>query len=208
MKYIRVSEILARLQNFGKLDQAILENKQEIGKRTHKAITMDIHGELSIDHCERSKAYFESYLDYKEHNLFDSRFILTEARFYDDNLMITGEIDAFAETRSGSVIYDWKTSASANKKIWEMQAHFYYYLMQENGIQPDSMTWVNLRHEKVPMLDEDGQPVLDIMDCKLMTYTAKKPIAYEFRFNKDVMSECILEAEKCWEEKRRNFDID
>jgi PD-(D/E)XK nuclease superfamily protein len=208
MKYIRVSEILARLQNFGKMDQAILENKQEIGKRTHKAITMDIHGEECIDHCERSRAYFDSYLDYKEHHLFDTRFMLTEARFYDDELMITGEIDAFANSCGQNVIYDWKTSASANKKIWEMQAHFYYYLMQANGIQPDCMIWVNLRHDKTPLLDDDGQPVLDIMDCKTMTYVAKKPIAYEFKFNKNVMQECIVEAQKCWEEKKANFEID
>lgn len=210
MKYIRVSEILARLQHFSNIDQAVLENKQEIGTRTHSMITSDAHGqEIEVaDTCDRSRAYFNSYLKFKES--FKPCYIMLESRMFDDELMITGECDAVCKTPEGLVLLDWKTSSKPNLKIWEMQAHFYWYLLNVNKIPiGNRMIWVNLRHKKEVLRNEDGDAILDdLFQAELYHYVAQDPKVYEFKFNTEIMKECMLQAELTWNEKRDNFDVD
>lgn len=207
MKHMRVSEILARLQNFSAIDQAILSAKAEIGTNVHKAITQSAQGQTISDLTQREMAYYDSYDLFR--NEYNPTYIMLEARFNDDNLMITGEIDALAKIGDDLVILDWKTSSSANKKIWEMQAHFYWYLLNGNKIPVgNKMLWVHLRQDKVFTLDEDGNRVLDWTGQPEYQYQSKKPKVYEFNWNSKVLSECIQEAEKAWDEKKDRFDID
>jgi hypothetical protein len=124
--------------------------------------------------------------------------------------MITGQMDAIIDSPDGPILIDYKTSAKANEKIWNMQAHFYWYLVKANKIEIGTkMRWINLRQKKVDLINYDGQPILDDFTGMIIkTYEALAPKVYEFTFSEKVLQECIEEAEMYWEEKANNFDVD
>jgi hypothetical protein len=187
MRHVRVSEILARLQSYADIDPEVLEAKAKIGTNVHQAIVQDCAGEFVVLESDRAHAYFESY------KLWTVRKpnIVQVPRLYCDQLMITGECDGLVDDQT---LVDWKCSASPNPKIWNMQAHFYWYLLQENGyVVADKMMWVNLRHTKHIRKDPET-------NLGYATYHALSPVVHEFTFDEKVLSECIEEANKYWEE--------
>jgi len=186
-KYVRVSEILARLQSYADVDPEVLEAKAKIGTNVHKAIVQDCAGEFVVLESDRAHAYFESYKlwNVKKPN------IVQVPRLYCDELMITGECDGLLNETQ---LIDWKCSATANAKIWNMQAHFYWYLLKVNNYKvTDHMLWVNLRHSK--HIKKDPKTNLGYVQ-----YHALSPVVHEFSFDEKVLSECIDEANKYWEE--------
>lgn len=206
--YVRVSDILARLQNFGSIDQDVLAAKAAIGTNVHDAINKFVLNQPYEHQCERERAYFNSFLSWNYKT--NPKFLMMEARLFDDNLMITGQMDAIIDSPYGPVLLDYKTSSKANEKIWNMQAHFYWYLAKANKVEVGNhMLWINLRHKKVNKVNDDGQPILDdFTGMPIMTYEGTNPKVYEFTFDQNVLQECIDEANKYWEEKANNFDID
>jgi hypothetical protein len=206
--YVRVSDILARLQNFGSIDHDVLAAKAQIGTNVHESIQKYILKQPYEHKCDRERAYFNSFLQWYEKA--DPKYLVMEARLFDDNLMITGQMDAIIDSADGPILIDYKTSAKANEKIWNMQAHFYWYLVSANKIEIGTkMRWINLRHKKVNLVNNDGQPIMDgFTGMNIMTYEAVAPKVYEFTFSQKVLQECIDEANKYWEDKANNFDID
>ena len=202
-KHVRVSEILARLQSYADIDPEVLEAKAKIGTNVHKAIVQDCAGEFVVLESDRAHAYFESYKQWK--NSWKKQIPIEQVpRLYCDKLMLTGECDGLligVESYNGisrwkqePMLVDWKCSASPNLKIWNMQAHFYWYLLHENGyVTSDSMYWVNLRHTKHIKKD----PETNLGYC---TYHALSPVVHEFQFDEKVLSECIDEVNRYWEE--------
>jgi len=193
-KYVRVSEILARLQSYADVDPEVLEAKAKIGTNVHKAIVQDCAGEFVVLESDRAHAYFESYKLWKYNR--KNTVIHQIPRLYCDKLMITGECDGILESGFPyfEKLIDWKCSASPNIKIWNMQAHFYWYLLKENGYEvSDNMSWVNLRHTK--HIKKDPKTNLGYVQ-----YHALSPVVHEFTFNEKVLCECIDEANKYWEE--------
>lgn len=197
--YLRVSEILARLQNFKAIDPEVLENKARIGTNVHKAILDHSQGQFPLLESERESAYFGSYLIWEKKE--KPNWKVQVPRLYCDDLMITGEIDGLIETNrhQSPVLIDWKCSATPNKEIWNMQAHFYWYLLDKNGMTPScgEMQWVNLRHRK---WEEEG-PCGEL----ITRYSALAPLVCKFVFNENVLSQCIQEAYKAWEEKKNSL---
>lgn len=189
-KYVRVSEILARLQSYADIDPEVLEAKGKIGTNVHKAIVQDCAGEFVVLESDRAHAYFESYKMIHPKSLVIDQI----PRLYCDKLMITGECDGLIRGLESRTLIDWKCSASPNLKIWNMQAHFYWYLLEQNGIKVSpNMLWINLRHTKRIKKD----PETNIGYC---TYHALSPVIREFKFDEKVLSECIEEANRYWEE--------
>ena len=198
-KYVRVSEILARLQSYADIDPEILEAKAKIGTNVHQAIVQDCAGEFVVLESDRAHAYFESYKMWEKS--MKPWNIDQIPRLYCDTLMLTGECDGLmtyvshaGNIKSGPQLIDWKCSASPSLKIWNMQAHFYWYLLHENGYRAlDSMFWVNLRHTKHYKKDPET-------NLGYNTYHALSPVVHEFKFDEKVLSECIDEVNKYWEE--------
>jgi len=131
-KYVRVSDVLRPLKDFSGIPEAILEKKREIGQDIHKAIDEDINGTFPII-FPNTTGYFESY-DKWVHEI-KPNFVETEARYYDDEKMVTGCVDALALMPGDSlpVLLDWKTSASEDPVVWPLQAHLYYYLIASHN---------------------------------------------------------------------------
>ncbi len=104
---------------------------------------------------------------------------LMEERYYDDNLMITGQIDALRVMDGLPMLIDFKCSYSVDEEIWGMQAHYYKHLLEINGIEiADTFIFMQLK--------KDG----------------KKPKLVEIKYDENVMSYCIQQAVLFWERKK------
>lgn len=198
--HIRVSEILGRLQDFSSVDSAVLKNKTDIGKNVHEAIVQDSVGDFPLIDTERGSAFFGSYLIWKKKT--NPVYRMQVPRLYCNELMITGEIDALIDNGHGDpILVDWKCSAESNEEIWSMQAHFYWYLLKVNNVSvSNTMRWVNLRERKIKEKGSLGENVL--------RYAASAPKIHEFNFDENILSRCIQEAQKAWEEKKNSLEID
>jgi len=191
--HVRVSEILAQFKDFSGIDPRVLNTKANIGTEVHHNIHMHTkglppvfdsypnyaYGSNEITSWEdRGEGYFRSYLKYEAVNM--PIYQCMEERFYCDDLMITGQIDALQIPRSAGfpMIVDFKCSYSIDEEIWGMQAHYYKYLAERNGIKvADKFHFLQLK--------KDGS----------------KPKILEIEFDEKVMSRCIDEAILFWERK-------
>lgn len=130
--YIRVSSILKPLNNFVGVDEAVLDAASARGTAVHKAIQLDADGlyyPLPLD----SRGYFRSYLKWKavtQYQIYKS-----EMRLYDDDLHVTGCIDAIVTNGNFLYLVDWKNTAAQNRDYWELQGMFYHHLAAKNGIK-------------------------------------------------------------------------
>ena len=193
--YLRVSEILSRLRDRTQINQLVLQDKADIGTEVHHNIHMHCL-DIPVEHKmypvrnpmsgqiyreeRRGEGYFKSYLKWED--AVKPVYKHQELRLYDDELMITGQVDAVIDGGvDGTYLLDFKCSYKADEDIWKMQAHFYWYLLSMNNLHlscDPAMCFLQLK--------KDG----------LM------PEEYHFEFDEDILSQCIMEAQKTWEEKR------
>lgn len=177
-KYVRVSEVLARLQSFDHIPEQVLSAKQTLGSNVHAAIKDFVDGHFPLlTHIEFR--YFQSFEKWKE--VANPLFISTEQRYWDDAKMLTGQIDALVklEGEETSVLIDFKTSAQESPLIWRMQAHLYYYLLTQNNICNLSKRFLFVK------LDKKG----------------KFPLVCEYKFSQKTLDKCLREVDLYWEEK-------
>ncbi len=193
---VRISDLLKRLYSYGDVDEQVLKAKAAIGTDVHKAIVDDCEGNFVAMETDRARAYFESYKRWENREI---SLITQVPRLYCFDLMITGECDGLLDSLH---LIDWKCSASPNLKIWNMQAHYYWYLLRQNGYSiSESMYWVNLRHSKHVRKANNS-------NIGFHVYTAQDPVIYEFTFDENVLSQCIDEAVKYWEEYYSAKDVE
>jgi len=199
--HARVSEILGMFRDYAGINQDVLREKCAIGDETHQNILLDSQDippyfdlypvrdfkkrpELPIKSWEkRGKPYFQSYLMWKEKN--QPQYLMQETRMFCDELMITGQFDAIIATDTVPMLIDYKCSAVADEEIWAMQAHFYCYLLKQNGVEiGDKFQWLKLNVKK------EGEETI-----------AKYPTVIEIPYSDDIMQECIDAAVLYWELK-------
>jgi hypothetical protein len=133
--YTRVTEILSQWDKYSFIPQEILERKKTIGTTVHQAIIDHNSGLPIVLTDDEGGKYFQSYLLW--HRIEKFEIVKDSQRYYSDNLMITGEIDALVkyQGRNELILVDWKTSASTDALAWEMQAMFYMHLLRINGVE-------------------------------------------------------------------------
>lgn len=134
--YTRVSDIIKIGSDLSHIPAHILENKCRIGSNVHDTIAAMIES-IYIDSDEDAKGYIKSWELWNTHNNDHIEYIETEKRFYCDDLMITGCVDAIAEIGDYRFILDYKTSAQPDLKKWALQGCFYNYLAKKNGYETD-----------------------------------------------------------------------
>lgn len=115
-----------------KIDIDVLENKANIGTNVHTAIEAHLDG-FTVPLEEREQLYFDSFRKWQESSQVEV--VEKEDRYYDDELMITGKIDALVKFPGSEdlILLDFKTSAQESPKMWPLQAVMYYYLLKKNG---------------------------------------------------------------------------
>lgn len=212
MQYVRVSEILSRLRDRSKIHPLILDEKARLGTEVHANIAAQkgdgfpvfadwphrnaITGQILYRDGEpfwskKGLGYFRSFCDWDE--AFNPVYSAMEQRYYDDELMITGQIDALIRLpdQDKPMLLDFKCSAQPDLEIWSMQAHFYWYLLRQNGFEDleDHFLFLQL----MP-LSKDGN--------------VQKAKIHQIQFDDKVLARCMHEAQLYWEEKNNAKDVD
>lgn len=143
--YTRVSDILKFFQDFSRIDEQVLIKKQIVGTNVHTAIKC-FYNNAYYPTTEKEEGYFQSFVKWQEKSLVTP--IEQEMRLYCNELRITGEIDMLAEFDGRLAIYDWKTSATKNEKVWSLQGAFYHYLAKVNKVNvSDFMFFIHLKKD-------------------------------------------------------------
>lgn len=146
--YLRVTTMLYPFSGMKDVPQHHLDAAAERGSRVHEAI---LALEQGIGLAELNKNY-EGYLASYELWAVGKDFLACPDRFYDDELMITGEIDAIVKNGNDLVIVDYKTSAKENKS-WPMQASAYSYMAKKAGYDVKEILFIKLDKEgKEPII--------------------------------------------------------
>lgn len=153
--YTRVTEIFRQWDRFGNICPDVLARKAELGTNVHHAIKAHFEG-IFYPLSDKESLYFDSFVRW--HKLTNPTFHDVEFRMYDDNLMITGAIDALVTLQNSNelILVDYKTSASADHKFWPLQAGFYHMLVKDSG-RPisDRVLFIQLDKEgKMPKVHE------------------------------------------------------
>lgn len=174
-KYARVSDILRPFSNFGHIDPFVLANKARIGTDTHQAIEDDIKGNFPCPPTD-AMGYFNSYLAWRTH--MEPVFIKSEERYFDDEKMITGQVDAvatFGKSDKLPLLIDFKTSVTESKEVWPMQAHLYSFLLGKNGIKvAPQMLFIKLHPNGV------------------------MPTVYLYRWDSNIYAKCAKAVDDFW----------
>lgn len=132
--FTRVTTPLSIYNKFDAIDPTVLQNAAERGSRVHKYCEMYAKGEYLPEPEKEISLYLESFREW--HDSMVEEVISTEQRFYDDTLMLTGQIDLIATVRGDKLpaIIDIKT-AQTKSKTWPLQLAAYKHL-SEIGIDP------------------------------------------------------------------------
>lgn len=149
-KYLRVTEVFKPFSGISKVPPEILQYAADIGTNVHAAAEAIIHKLPVPEH-------FEGEIEGKLINSFEKWYnkwepdvgsvIRTEERFFDDALMITGQIDLmYAEKAGGGRIVDYKTSTRP-QKTWDLQASAYIHLARLNGYNVDQAYFLHLQRD-------------------------------------------------------------
>lgn len=175
--YTRVSQIIGQWNQYSHIDPHVLANKCRIGTEVHEKITAEIEG-IFLEIGEDGKGYVESWMEWKESHSSTLNYLETEKRFYCHDLKITGAVDAVVEIGDLLVIVDYKTSATANKKIWALQASFYHYLVNKE-MQTDPYVWfVHLK--------KDGKKARNVeIHCTEDLWEVAKSAFHTYRYFND-----------------------
>lgn len=142
--YIRVSHLLDPWKQWKGISQDTLDFKAQIGTNVHEAINCHIIGLPVPELTDRERNYFESYLRWED--LEKPIYSLTEERFYNEDLMLTGQIDGIID----GMIIDFKTSSIALHKQWAIQLGWYYKLAEYNSIDVIPRAFMLQLKEKAP----------------------------------------------------------
>lgn len=130
--YLRVTHALKPFSDLKGVPKEILQNKGDIGTKTHLVIEDFIKGEIALPESD-TVGYFQSFQ--KWWDSMNPLVVESEMRRTDDAKMLTGCIDAVVkfQGKDEAIIVDWKTSANESP-TWILQGHLYHYLLSQNGI--------------------------------------------------------------------------
>lgn len=144
--YARVSDVLRGQADFSYIKKAVLEKKQSIGTLVHAAIDDYTRGEPPVLTLE-CEPYFESFVRWEK--AVKPKIIQAEKRYFNDEYMITGQVDRIValENHDLPILVDWKTSASESPS-WVLQGHLYRFLAMADGINlSERMLFIQLKKD-------------------------------------------------------------
>lgn len=130
-KYARVTDILGSYHVYKDILPDVLERKAKLGQNVHQAIDDYLQGKIPMLN-KKEQPYFTSFRLWKE--ALKPDYIHREKRLYDNELRITGQVDAamMIQGEKFPMIVDYKC---VDKKMitWRYQGHFYHLLATRNG---------------------------------------------------------------------------
>jgi hypothetical protein len=159
--FTRVSTVLSPFSGIDKIDPMVLQIAANRGTVVHQAIDKLIKGADCFDLQFEIEFEVAQYSVGKEHhakelqlvdNMITSYLIWAQdkelhpapGRMYDDDFMITGEIDAFYFNKDKQIVLvDFKTPVSESK-TWKLQGSAYWYMFQYRDMDADIVEFVKL----------------------------------------------------------------
>lgn len=142
--YQRVTEVLSPFSGMSCIPKDILESACVRGSAVHEIIEC-IQAGLPWTVDDNLKGYIDSYSEWAK----NKQFIKTPSRFFDDELMITGECDCLYLKDGGLILVDFKTSAKEGK-TWKYQGAAYAHLAKRDGYVITGIEFVQLSKEGAP----------------------------------------------------------
>lgn len=124
------------------IPQSYLDAAAERGSKVHEAILALEQGIGLAELNKNYEGYFSSYQKWAP----GKDFLPVPDRFYDDDLLITGEIDAIVRENDTLVLVDYKTS-SKESKTWPLQASAYSYMAKKSGFNISKIQFIKLDKE-------------------------------------------------------------
>ena len=175
-EYARVSDVIAPYSDFSGIPDHILDRKKLIGTTVHKAISDHTDGEFCVL-GEKEQPYFDSYLAWE--NYIDFDVIKSEERYFDDEKMLSGQIDAILNFPGESLpmLVDYKTSSKESVIAWPMQAHLYRYLLKD----------IPLSHR--------------MLFVKLSEFGGF-PVIFEYIYDEKIHRKCMKDIDLFWKNRK------
>lgn len=127
-KYTRVSTILQPFSGLDQINPEIVQNAANRGTAVHRVCEGIVSGLGEHGVYDEIKGYVESFKKWWE---IGHEVLMVEKRFFDDDLMITGQCDLIIREGSDLIIIDLKTSYRPSK-TWPVQGAAYAYLARKN----------------------------------------------------------------------------
>lgn len=168
--YARVTEILYPFSGLGSIDKDVLKNAADRGTRVHKACENIMQG-LDWEHDPEVQGYVDSFHQWWKGGMCH-QIIAIEKRFYDIELMITGQVDLILSGENSPYILDIKTPANPSK-TWPIQGAAYAYMARKSGIPVRNVQFLQLfKDGKKPKLHEyDPDEYIDLFKKTIEVFT-------------------------------------
>ncbi len=160
-EYDRITSVLSAFTGFDRIPVHILEAAGERGTLVHQYVSALIRNVGLFGVKEELNGYIESFKLWKP----ESNMIIPE-RMYEEDLLITGEMDCLYEIDGGYCLVDFKTSLKEGS-TWNLQGSAYAHLCRNNGFDVKRIEFVKL--------SKDG----------------KSPKVYTYRENFDLFIKCL-----------------
>jgi hypothetical protein len=138
--YDRVTEILYPFSGLSSIPEHIIRHAAERGTKVHNICESIMQGMGEWGADEETQPYVDSFNKWW---LLGHKVVCIEERFYDDELMITGQVDMIIDTEDGLSIVDLKTS-SKESKTWELQGAAYAYMARKAGYDIKKIIFLHL----------------------------------------------------------------
>lgn len=151
--YTRVSSLISELTQYNNINKQILMEKAKLGTFVHNKIN-EI---LEINKCTDSHLISEDaitnitqeidasnlhidtqyYLDgfvqlCREKTILNKDHLSVEKRYYNDQYMISGQVDLLTEYNNKIILIDWKTTSIFHELAASVQMYLYKMLVEEN----------------------------------------------------------------------------
>lgn len=136
--YTRVSSVLSPFMRMDKINTEVLANAANRGTRVHLAADA-ILADVGYPFEEQDEGYIESFKLWVP----GKKFLERPQRLYDDEFMITGDLDLLYDNGNGITLVDLKTS-SAVSKSWMLQGSAYSYMAKKLGYEITKIEFVKL----------------------------------------------------------------
>lgn len=143
-KWIRVSSILSMIPSKGgdgnwsypmqRIDKGVLQKKADLGTSVHKGISTYLNNEFYVA-SRKEEGYIDSYFEWERELKFVSKF--SEKRLFHEATHITGCVDLIGTIGEAKkpFLVDFKCTTADDPIKWPLQAAFYSFLAEINGIE-------------------------------------------------------------------------
>jgi hypothetical protein len=155
-EYLRVTDILYPFSGLKDIDQEILKNAADRGTVVHKICDSILlgHGTIGLEelvqeycrnpeHVVKEKEKVEFLVKSFEKWFVGKDFLKKPERFYDDDLLLTGECDLVYNDNGKTVLVDLKTPVKESKS-WLLQGSAYSYLSKKEKYHIDRIEFIQL----------------------------------------------------------------